>query len=61
MQNEQVNPMSKDYLESCLSRLRKRLTYEKDSLDITTFAIKAIENDLTKMEEEDGAANEKNA
>ena len=53
------NPMRADYLEACLGRLRKRLTYVQDEMDITAHAIKSIEADLAKIKQEDEVANEK--
>lgn len=58
---EKQNPMSQDQLTQSLTRLRKRLTYVKDEMDITSFAIKAIEHDLQEIQEEDKASNETNA
>jgi len=52
------NPMSADYLQQCLVRLRKRLTYAQDEMDITSYAIRGIENDLANIQKEDGVANE---
>lgn len=51
------NPMSSEFLEASLKRLRKRLTYVQDEMDITAFAIRAIESDLKAIEENDREAN----
>lgn len=59
--SEKKDPLSKDYLEASLTRLRKRITYVQDEMDITSFAIKAIERDLQTILEEDKQANEKHA
>lgn len=61
MENQDVQPMTKENLEKSLSRLRKRLTYVKDEMDITSFAISAIERDLQAINSEDKEANETNA
>jgi hypothetical protein len=61
MSTEQENPMSIEFLENSLHRLRKRMTYVQDEMDITAFAIKAIENDIQKINTEDLEANEKDA
>ena len=55
------NPYSKDELTSSLNRLRKRLTYVKDEMDITSYAIRGIEMNLQEIEQEDKEANETNA
>ena len=55
---EEAKPMSKDHLERSLKRLRKRLTYAQDEMDITSFAIRAIEHDLQEIQKEDLEANE---
>jgi predicted nucleic acid-binding Zn-ribbon protein len=54
---EVVKP-SADHLEQSLKRLRKRMTYIQDEMDITAFAIRAIEHDLAEIEQEDKVANE---
>ena len=56
--SEKQDPMSAEYLQSILTRLRKRLTYAKDEMDITSHAIKCIESDLEKILQEDKEANE---
>ena len=61
MEQVKDDPASKDHLEASLARLRKRLTYVQDEMQITSFAIRCIENDLKEIEEKDGLANEKNA
>lgn len=58
---EQVNVPSKESLEQSLGRLRKRMTFVQDEMDITAFAIRAIERDLQQIESEDKEANETNA
>lgn len=57
--SEQENVASKDSLNASLTRLRKRLTYVQDEMQITSFAIRAIEKDLEQLEKQDGVANEK--
>ena len=52
------NPMSTEFLEKSLKRLRKKLTFDQDTMECTAFAIRAIENDLQKIQEEDSEANE---
>ena len=52
---------SKEFLESSLERLRKRMTYVQDEMDCVSLAIRCIEHDLTTMVTEDKKANEKNA
>lgn len=59
MSNE--NPHSKEFLESSLQRLRKRMTYIQDEMDCVSLAIKCIEHDLNTIETEDKKANEENA
>jgi hypothetical protein len=59
--SEEKNPMSADHLTACLSRLRSKMTYIQDSMDVTAFAIKAIERDLQSIQEEDSKANETDA
>ena len=60
--DEKQNPMSADFLEASLKRLRKRLTYVQDEMDITSFAISAIERDLNEIREDNGVkTNEENA
>lgn len=63
MENAQSNenPADKDHLTNSLNRLRKRLTYVQDEMQITSFAIRAIERDLEEIEKTDGVANEENA
>jgi hypothetical protein len=58
---KEIPKPTKDSLEKSLIRLRKRMTYVKDELDITSFAITAIERDLNEMQTEDKEANETNA
>jgi hypothetical protein len=58
---EKENVPSKDYLEASLKRLRKRMTYVQDEMDITAFAIRAIERDLQELLTEDKQANEADA
>ena len=61
MSKEDLKPAeethSKDHLEKSLARLRKRLTYVQDEMDITAFAIRAIEHDLEAINKEDKVAN----
>lgn len=45
-------------LNKSLVRLRKRLTYVQDEMQITSFAIKAIEHDLAEIKQEDSHAQE---
>jgi hypothetical protein len=59
--SKKENPLNADHLQSSLKRLRKRLTYIQDEMDITSFAIRAIERDLEEIQNEDGVANEKDA
>jgi predicted nucleic acid-binding Zn-ribbon protein len=59
--SEEKNAPTKESLEKSLSRLRKRITYVQDEMDITAFAIRAIERDLQQIETEDKEANETNA
>lgn len=62
MSDEKNNPMSADFLEASLKRLRKRLTYVQDEMDITSFAIRAIEHDLKEIRDDNGVkSDEKNA
>lgn len=56
--SKEQNPMSSEFLEASLKRLRKRLTYVQDEMDITAFAIRAIEADLKAIEEQDKEAND---
>lgn len=48
---------NKEYLEQSLKRLRKRLTYVQDEMDITSFAIKAIERDLENLTKDSDETN----
>jgi hypothetical protein len=61
MSEEKKAEFTKDEMEKSLKRLRKRLTYVRDEMDITTFAIRAIEHDLNEITTEDKVANETNA
>lgn len=56
-----MSEVNKDHLEQSLRRLRKRLTFVQDEMDITSFAIRAIERDLNEIQTEDKEANETNA
>jgi len=58
MEDKKPELPSKDHLQKSLGRLRKRLTYTQDEMDITAFAIRAIERDLQEIDKEDGVANE---
>ena len=58
METTQENPASKDFLTKSLTRLRKKLTYDQDTMDCTSFAIRALEHDLTELEKQDEVANE---
>jgi hypothetical protein len=60
MKTEKVTVPTQEHLEDSLKRLRKRLTYVQDEMQITSFAIKAIEHDLQEMIKEDSKANEAN-
>jgi hypothetical protein len=53
----QDNPASKDHMTQSLIRLRKKLTYEQDTMNCTSFAIRALEYDLAQLEENDEVAN----
>lgn len=61
MSEEQKNPHSVEEMQTSLERLRKRMTYVQDEMQITSFAIRAIERDLEETLKEDSKANEKNA
>lgn len=61
MSEANVEQPTKEGLERSLGRLRKRMTYIQDDFDVTAFAIRAIERDLTQIETEDKEANETNA
>lgn len=61
MTDSKENPMNAANLEKSLGRLRKRLTYVQDEMNITSFAIRAIEHDLEQIQTEDKEANETNA
>ena len=52
---EQASP---EFLQKSLDRLRKRLTYVQDEMDITSFAIRNIEAQLESLKEEDSKENE---
>ena len=54
---EEKNPMSSEFLEASLVRLRVRLTHAQDEMDITSFAIRAIEEDLKSIALMDQEAN----
>ena len=58
MSEEQENPATTDHMEQSLKRLRKRITYIQDEMQITSFAIKAIERDLEETQTQDEVANE---
>jgi hypothetical protein len=58
---ENSQEVNTDQLSDLLSRLRVQLRDKKDELDVISWAIRSIENDLAKIQEEDGVANEKNA
>ena len=60
-QPEQQNPMSEEWITACLGRLRKKLTVDQDTMDCTSFAIKALEKDLEELKTKDRLANEENA
>jgi hypothetical protein len=49
---------SAEFLQKSLSRLRKRLTYVQDEMDITSFAIRNIENQLESLKSEEGKEDE---
>ena len=57
-QENQPNPMSTEEMQKTLDRLRVKLRDYQDSMDITAFAIKAIERDLQNTLQEDIEANE---
>jgi len=61
MENEikQENPASVEQMQNSLNRLRKRMTYVQDEMQITSFAIRCIEKDLEETLKEDVQANEK--
>jgi hypothetical protein len=51
--SEEKKAPSLEFLEASLGRLRKRLTYVQDEMDITAFAIRSIEKDIADIKEED--------
>ena len=53
--NEQQAEYTTEWYEKTLGRLRKRLTYEQDAMDITSFAIRSLERDLQQLKEEEKA------
>jgi hypothetical protein len=55
MKPEEINT---EKLEDSLKRLRKKMTYIQDDMNVTSFAIRCIESDLQKIQEEDLLANE---
>jgi hypothetical protein len=59
--SEEKSEVTAEQLEQSLKRLRKRLTFVQDEMDITSFAIRAIERDLNQIKTEDLEANETNA
>lgn len=61
METVEDNPATKDHLEASLTRLRKRLTYAQDDMQMISFTIRCIERDLQEITKEDGVANEANA
>jgi hypothetical protein len=58
---QEANPHSKEEMEQSLKRLRKKMTYIKDDMQITSFAIRCIENDLQELETKDKLARESNS
>jgi predicted nucleic acid-binding Zn-ribbon protein len=56
--DQEIKPSEQtvESLNNSLVRLRKRLTYVQDEMQITSFAIKAIEHDLAEIEKEDSHA-----
>lgn len=60
MKEREKDPAAKDFLEASLKRLRKRMTYIQDEMDMCSHAIRCIESDLQKILTEDELANETN-
>ena len=54
MSDEKKTEYSVEWYNSTLNRLRKKLTYIQDDMDITSFAIRSLEHDLQKLEQEEG-------
>jgi hypothetical protein len=60
-QQEQANAYTTEEMQASLKRLRKKMTYIKDDMDVTSYAIRAIEAALNETLKEDKEANETNA
>jgi hypothetical protein len=56
--DQEIKPSAQtaESLTNSLLRLRKRLTYVQDEMQITSFAIRAIEHDLAEIQQEDSDA-----